>query len=204
MAKKDFILPGPLAKVQTSSSVGFQVSRTGLQALKGQLYQVEDQPFDEPIGTSPLGTPVYDDVSFPAGQYVNLFGDIIAFEEVRLQNVLIVANRAKRVIKTPVQGRDGTIKEYISAGDYIITVSGQLNSESNTFPELELQNLNAIMDANAALSVVSSFLNDGLNVGHIVIESDSYKQVRGSRNSIDISFQAVSDVSIDLEELIIE
>lgn len=204
MADKNFILPGPLAKVQTSSNVGFQISRTGLQVLKGQLYRVQDQPLDEPIGTSQLGTPIYDDVTFPAGQYVNLFGDIVAFDEVRLQNVLIVANRAKRVIKTPVQGRDGTIKEYISAGDYVITVTGQLNSESNTFPELELQNLNAVMDANASLSVVSSFLNDGLNVGFIVVEGDSYRQVRGSRNSIDISFQAVSDVSIDLEELIIE
>ena len=201
MAEKNFILPPEL---ETNKNVVFQISRTGLRALKGQLYQVPNQPFDEPIGTSPLGTPVYDDVSFPAGQYVNLFGDVIAFGEVRLQNVLIVANRAKRVIKTPVQGRDGTIKEYISAGDYVITVTGQLNSESNTFPELELENLNALMGANASLSVVSSFLNDGLNVGHIVIESDTYRQVRGSRNSIDISFQAVSDVSIDLEELIID
>jgi len=201
MAKQNYILPPEL---QTSSKVGFQISRTGLQVLKGQLYQVPDQPYDEPIGTSQLGTPIYDDVTFPAGQYVNLFGDIIAFDEVKLQNVLIVANRTKRVIKTPVQGRDGTIKEYISAGDYLITVTGQLNSQSNTFPELEFQNLNAIMDANAALSVVSSFLNDGLNIGYIVIEGDSYRQIRGSRNSIDISFQAVSDVSIDLEELIIE
>lgn len=201
MAKKNFILP---PQIQTNTNVAFQISRTGLQVLKGKLYQVPDQPFDEPIGTSPLGTPIYDDVTFPEGQYVDLFGQVIAYDEVRLQNVLITANRSKRVIKTPVQGRNGTIKEYIAAGDYVITVSGQIVSESNTFPDFELQNLNALMDANAAVSVVSSFLNEGLSVGHIVIEGDTYRQVRGSQNSVDISFQAVSDVSIDIEELIIE
>jgi len=201
MAEKNFTIPPQL---QTNKNVAFQISRTGLQVIKGRLFNVPDSPTDEPIGVSSLGTPIFDDVSFPAGQYINLFGDTIAFDEVRLQNVLVVANRAKNVIKTPIQGRDGTVKEYISAGDYVVTISGQIVSESNTFPELELQNLNALMDANTPLSIVSSFLNDGLNVGFIVIEGDSYSQVRGSRNTVEISFQAVSDVSIDLEELIIE
>lgn len=204
MAEKNFILPGPLAKAQTSSKISFQISRTGIQALKGVLPRVEEAPVDTPIGTSSLGTPVFDDITFPAGQYVNLFGDVIGFDEVVLRDVLIVANRAKNIVMTPVQGRDGTVKEYISAGDYIISVSGRLVSESNTFPELELANLNALMDANTALSVVCSFLNDGLNVGYLVMQRDSYSQVRGSRNTIDISFQAVSDVSLDLEELIVE
>lgn len=190
--------------MQTSSKVGFQIGRTGLQVLKGQLFNVPDQAFDEPIGTSPLGTPIYDDITFPAGQYINLFGDVIAFDEVVLQNVLIVANRAKNVIKTPVQGRDGTVKEYISAGDYVISVSGQIVSDSNTYPEIEVEAFSALMDVNAALSVVSSFLNDSIGVGDLVIESHNVSQVRGSRNTVNISFQAVSDVNIDLEELIIE
>lgn len=204
MAEKNFILPSPFDKLQTGSKVSYQISRTGLQALKGKLYQVPGQDFEEPIGTSALGTPIYDDITFPAGQYINLFGDLIAFDEVRLENVLITANRSKRIIKTPVQGRDGTVKEYISAGDTIISVSGQINSVDNTFPELQMFNLRSLMDANASLSVVSTYLNDGLNIGHVVIDSDTYRQIRGSRNSIDISFQALSDVSVDLEELIVD
>lgn len=201
MAKKEFIIPNQL---QTNKDVRFQLSRTGLQAVKGILYRVPGQEYDDIIGTSDLGTAVFDDVTFPAGRYVNLFDEVVNFGEVKLQNVLVSVNRTKRVIKTPVQGRDGTIKEYISSGDYTISVNGQINSTTSTFPEKQVQDLNAIMNANASVSVVSTFLNDGFDVGFLVIESDSYRQVRGSRNSIDISFQAVSDVSIDLEELIIE
>lgn len=200
MAEKNFILPPQLS---TNRNPAVQIATTGIQVVKGKLVKIGDVQTDEPIGTSALGTPVFDDVSFPADQYTNLFGDVIGFDDVRLQSVLIVANQAKNVIKTPISGRDGTVKEYISAGDFVISVSGQIVSESNTYPELEVENFRSVMEANASLSVVSSFINDSLNVGNIVIENYKISQVRGSRNAVEISFNAVSDVSRDLEELII-
>lgn len=172
--------------------------------FKGQVYNIPEPETDEPIGTSPLGTPIFDDLTFPADQYTNLFGDVIALEEVKLQSVLISVNRSKHVVKTPVQGRDGTVKEYISSGDFIISVSGVIASNDNTFPEVEAENLRLLCDANAALSVISSYLNDVIGVGHVVIDSDSYRQMRGTRNSIEIGFTCSSDVSRDIEELIIE
>ena len=200
MARDNFILPPQLA---TNRNPVVQIATTGIQALKGKLVQIGDVQTDEPIGVSALGTPVFDDITFPADQFTNLFGDVIGFDEVVLQSVLIVANQAKNVIKTPISGRNGTIKEYISAGDFVISVSGQIVSESNTYPELEVDNFRSIMEANAALSIVSTFINDSLAVGNVVIENYSIRQVRGSRNTVEIGFNAVSDVSRDLEELII-
>lgn len=201
MAKKNFIIPPPLQKFE---KVGFQIATTGIQAVKGQLFQVGEYVTDEAIGTSSLGTPVFDDITFPEGQFTNLFSDIIAYDEVKLQSVLITANRSKNIVKTPVSGRDGTIKEYIASGDFVISVSGVIVGDGNSFPTIEAENLRLLCDANASLPVISSFLNDTIGVFDLVIESDSYKQVRGSRNTLNISFSALSDVSRDIEELIID
>lgn len=200
MADKNFILPPQLA---TNRNPAVQIATTGIQALKGKLVSIGEVPTDEPIGTSVLGTPIFDDVTFPADQYTNLSGDVISFDEVVLQSVIVVANQAKNVIKTPISGRNGTVKEYISAGDFVVSVSGQIVSDSNTYPELEVENFRSVMEANAALSIVSTFINDSLAVGNVVIENYNIRQIRGSRNSVEISFNAVSDVSRDLEELII-
>lgn len=204
MAEKTFILPYPADKIQTSSKASFQITRTGLQVIKGNVYNIDTPTYDTPIATSALGTPVYDDITFPAASYVNLFGDTISFDEVSLVDVLITVNRTKNVVKTAIQGRDGTIKEYIGAGDYIISVTGKIVSDTNTFPDLDLQNLIAIMDANASLEIVCTFLNEGFGIGYVVVDSHSVSQVQGSRDTLEFTFQCSSDVSIDIEELIID
>lgn len=181
-----------------------QIAQTGLQVFKGKLYRVGEALSDDPIGTSVLGTPVYDDVTFPAGQYINLFGDVIAYDEVKLESVLVSADRPKNVIRTAVQGRDGTIKEYIAAGDYVINISGVIVGEKGTFPELEVERFTSLMDASASLPVVSSFLNDAIGVGDVVVDRHSIKQIRGFRDTVQINIICYSDVAIDIEELLIE
>lgn len=200
MAKQNYVLPPRLV---THNNPAFQISRTGLQVFKGKLFNTTEGPSDESIGTSSLGTPIYDDVTFPSGQYKSLFGDVVGFDEVKLQSVLVVANQAKHVVKTAVQGRDGTVKEYISAGDFIISVGGVIVSETNTYPDIEVEAFRAIMEANAALSIVSSFINDSLGVGNVVIDNYAIRQIKGTRNAVEINFSCSSDVSRDIEELII-
>ena len=96
---------------------------------------------DEPVGTSSLGTPVYSDLTLLGLEYTdNITGELqkLANDQYRnstnqpvagnnsgigiafymnIETVLITVNRAARVIKTPIQGRDGTVKEYIGLDD---------------------------------------------------------------------------------------
>ena len=50
----------------------------------------------------------------------------LAFEykdkRVELYECIITINQEKNIVTTPLQGRDGTIKEYISDGDFTISV----------------------------------------------------------------------------------
>jgi hypothetical protein len=48
--------------------------------------------------------------------------------ELVLQECIITVNQEKNIVKTPMEGRDGTIKEYISDGDYSITIEAAVNN----------------------------------------------------------------------------
>lgn len=199
MSRNDFLLPN---QIQTNAKLSFQVGRTGIQALKPLFFKVPERELDEPLKPlSPLGTPVYDDVTFIDGSYYDLEGVQQDYKGIKLLNVMVVANRTKKIVKTAIQGRNQTVKEYVSAGDYTITISGQINANNNVFPDEEMRILSEITDANAPLAVLSTFLNEYLNVRDIIIESHSFRQVKGSRNSIDVTIQALSDVPIDFTNL---
>ena len=69
---------------------------------------------------SMLGTPVFADMI--------LQNDSKGSLKLQLLWVLLEVTQTKIIIKTPVQGRNGTVKEYISDGDYIVNIRGGLFS----------------------------------------------------------------------------
>lgn len=56
------------------------------------------------------------------------------------EECVITINQEKNIVTTPLQGRNGTIKEYISDGDYSITIDAGINNYTegdNTGASLE-------------------------------------------------------------------
>ena len=83
---------------------------------------------------STLGNPVYSNLVFDAKKYT--WGDNeLDFEGITINTVLFTINQQKNIVKTQVQGRNTTVKEYIADGDFSITAVGQIISpEPKVYP----------------------------------------------------------------------
>jgi hypothetical protein len=94
------------------------------------------------------------------------------------------------------------VKEYISKGDYQITIRGALVSPSSLrYPEEEVAQLKEYLEAETAIGVASRFLDDVFNIQTIVIESFSFPQMEGTQNVQLFEISAVSDDPIELTVL---
>lgn len=185
--------------VQTNKS--FLITRAGLQALRGQLIQIPEIETEDSVGVSKLNTPVIDNLIFQANGWFELDGTEVRYEELRIDTVIIEVAQTKNIRKTSIQGRTGTVKEYISDDDYIISIRGVIGHLSKVYPESDVKKIREICKAQRSLEVTSKFLNDIFDIKDIVIESYNIPQVEGVRNQQPFSITASSDVPIDLEEL---
>jgi hypothetical protein len=133
--------------------------------------------------TSIFGTPVFSNVILETPDQSL---------SVNLECVLITVNRPKNIVKTPVQGRDGTIKEFISNGDFMINLKGTIAGTGNVFPFEQTSLLNSIVSRNTAMHVVSEFIRL-FGVTSVVIESANFSQKQGFQNIVLYDINMTSD-----------
>ncbi len=146
-----------------------------------------------------LGTPVFSNLEFPAGNYKTLDGDIISFDGLVIDTVLFSIQQSKNIVTTPVQGKNGTQKEYVSDGDYNITVDGVLvGGFSNVYPEVDVNTLKEIVKVPETLKIISEFL-DHFEINDVVITNFDFPQLSGSRNIQNFKLNLLSDTPIELQ-----
>lgn len=147
--------------------------------------------------TSKLGTPLYATLTIKAGSY-DTRTDTITFEEVILENALVDVSMSKNIVKTSIQGRKGTVKEYVSLGDYVVNISGSIISDNQKeYPEIEVKALEKAMIAPIALDVICEPLNR-LGIYQLVVESYNFPTKQGFIGTQVYSISAVSDMPIEL------
>ena len=192
-------IPEPVYQNQSKSLVLPGIT----QIVKGVATNlaIPDNVTDQPLSQSYLDTPVMDNLEFPQGAYTDLQDNTITYGAVTIDTVIFEVNRPRNIVKTPIQGRDGTIKEYVSSGDYQITCRGIISNRDNVFPLDQIRGLIKVLEVPQQIPIVSLFLNDVFEIFNVVIERYSVPQVEGKRNEIPFSFVASSDVSIDVQEL---
>ena len=185
----------------------------------------ELQEVDENTPFSYLGTPILDPFTFNGGNFErrNESGEIVSvpFPDERgakgvgltIPTAIIEVNQVKNIITTPIQGRDGTVKEYISKGDYMITVTGIINGQmdeqtgevrdiGNVYPTADVQKLISICEVPDSLDVTSDFLGMFLKEDSKVVITDyNIPQQIGVRNFQTFTINMLSDTPINLNEL---
>jgi len=179
----------------------------GIDATKGLLYRRIPQDRETPVKKSLLGTEVFTNLTFKSGSYVPLDGGLpISYSGLTIDSVLMTVSQAKNVITTPIQGKSGTFKEYVSDGDFEIQVSGVLISKDNTYPEFTVETLMTLFSVPDSLQVTSEFLGHfgvisptGLSgIDEVVIVDYSFPQQEGYRNQQLFSCKMISDTPIEL------
>lgn len=151
---------------------------------------------NSPVGVSDLGTGIMDNVVFPAGSYVDDDGVQQDYNEVRLDAVLLSKTKEKIIEISQISGRPGTVKEFVSDGDYVITLSGTISpsspNESTQQLEADLETLSRVPEA---LDINSKFLIVS-GVTMVVITSIDISDTSGDSKTIRMSM--LSDREIDL------
>jgi len=209
MPVKIFKIPGE-GTIFPSVNKKLLVTGAAIQAIKGGAYSIllGGVEAEEAIGKSDFGTPVMDRLELAPlnddgtqRSYIDLEGNQIFFGPISIPTVILEVNQSKNIVKESIQGRNGTVKEYVSDGDYIINGRGVISNKDNIIPLDNLRVFKEIMQVPQQIEVVSQYLNEIFEINQMVIESFSMPQIEGVRNELPFTFQALSDVALDLEEL---
>lgn len=148
---------------------------------------------------SSLGTPVVANIVFQSVTYT-ANGITKTTQEQRYDTVLLTVNQPKRIIKTEIQGRNGTVKEYIADDDYQITINGIITGTNGKYPETEVLTLKQMLDAPVSIPVVCRYLNN-LGIYNIVVEEWTFDQEPGGISKQNFTINAISDEPIELQIL---
>ena len=179
----------------------------GLQAIRNVLITPPNAGTAQPddgylpqIKSQLLGLPAFDRLIFQATTWTDNQGNTQTIPQLVLDTVLITVTQTRNIIKTPVQGRDGTIKEYIADGDYYIRIRGMLNTgHQEYYPQDNMNILQQFCQAKVSFDVTSYFLSrfgnpaTTGNITRIVIEDYEFPQLEGDRSSQPFEITALSD-----------
>jgi len=176
---------------------GRQIVARALQEGKSRVYNLNGQESPEPVGFSPLKTPVFDNIIFPAGSYQDVNGQTVEYDELRIDAVLINVDQDKNIIRTAPLGRNGTVKRYVSDGDFSINIRGKIvNSDQFLqYPEDDVINFIKILKSSEPLQVVSSYLQR-LEIFDITVQGYQLPQ-RSTQNVQEFQIRAYSDEPFD-------
>jgi hypothetical protein len=211
MAKQNFILPKlPNPKGQAE----LILKGAGLAFIKPKFYRVNEteianEQFDSDLTkSSKFGIPTFDMFSFncSVGNKITYTaskefggGNVILDSPFVFETALITVNQTKNIVKTAISGQNGTVKEFMSEGDFVINLKGVIvGYTANQRPDInQLNSLVAYLKAPVSLPVSCNFLNEWL-ISSVAVESYTVGQREGARNIIDVEINMLSDSTIEL------
>lgn len=127
-------------------------------------------------------------------------------ETLTVNDAVVTVTQEKHIVRTTLVGLNGTIKEYISSGDYDISISvgivavdpeGRIVDE---YPEEGIRKVREFLDENKAVEVASVFLSI-FGIERMVVTRFSLRQeTASSRQTIEIRALSDDDYIIRSEE----
>ncbi|MBP2833509.1 hypothetical protein J8281_15040 [Aquimarina sp. U1-2] len=117
----------------------------------------------------------------------------------RIDGVSIAVSRSKNIVTTAVQGRNYTVKEFISNGDHTITVNGVLASQGRGYPTNQVVQLRNILDSNRSLKVTNALLQR-MGILELVVTDYEFPSNEGLKNIQPFSFNALSEQPLEIKK----
>ena len=159
----------------------------------------DDIEFQESIGVSSLGTLLYDDVTFPAGAYKTNQGNVVRYEQFKMESVTFIVSQSKNIVRTEISGRNGTVKEYNNEGDYNITLQANINESDSLFPADTLLLFHELKKVPESVPIVSKILNSIFDIDNVVIDDFEMNPNTGKSNVL-LSMKLTSDLPFNIKD----
>lgn len=120
---------------------------------------------------------------------------------VELPDAVAAVSRERRIVSTALVGRDGTVKEYINEGDWVINLVVGVQAVENgeildDYPSEALRELRRLLDVKGAIEVHSEFLAI-FDITKMVIRSYGASQMTEA-NYQAVTISAVSDEDYEI------
>ena len=147
--------------------------------------------------SSPVGVPITDPADW-LGAYTicTLLLRLEDGTELSIPDAVVAMTRTKQIVTTQVVGMSGTVKEYISDGDFDINIAVGIQGVedgkvANVYPEEGLRELRKFLEVDKPISVQSAFF-DIFEINRLVVKSYSLTQGTES-NYQELTISALSD-----------
>ena len=171
----------------TSSSV---VMRTFLPLAPG-LYRpplASDLPEVSTSGSTDwVGVPTLTSLTLQLGD-----------QKLELKECVCTVTLEKNIIQTALQGRNGTIKEYINEGDYQVEIVAALTSECDQYPKEEIQKLMSFLKVNDSLLVDEESFLGLFGITNLIVKSYGFSQETHS-NRQTFTICCLSDTAYEIK-----
>lgn len=118
-------------------------------------------------------------------------------DDIVITSAVCSVSLMKSVVMTALAGRDGTVKELISANDYEINVVFHVMSDTDEYPEEGMRRLQALVRENCSLYVDSAFLRL-FDIDRVAVLSMEVEQATWG-NAQEVSMRLVSDDDYEVE-----
>lgn len=142
-------------------------------------------------GVSKLGTPVLSNLEIKGITYTKE-GVKYTLKTIVLETILMIVSQTKNIITTSIQGKNGTVKEYIADGDYVINIKGILTAPNGVYPLNDVAQLKLALDAQISLEITSWYLQN-LGVNFLTITDYTIPQEMGKYSNQSFEINALSD-----------
>ena len=172
-------------------------SHIGQQPTGGKYNIPQGQAKDAAISTSVLNTPVYSNIHFLDVEYTDNQGRTIRTDGKIYDAVLITVSQAKKIIRTEIQGRDGTVPEYIGMDDYKIQVNGIITGANGVRPVDQIAALKKMLDVPVAIDVACDYLNN-MGIHSLIVDSYELAQHAGGYSYQTFSIECSSFIPVQL------
>lgn len=116
-----------------------------------------------------------------------------------LPNAVINLSQSKKIVKTDLVNRRGSVKELISIQDYEITIAAFIKTDDGTYPEEEISRMRDIWRVNESVKLIS-VITDLLfeKDDNIVIESIDWPATPGVEDGQAIAIKCSTDTPFEL------
>jgi hypothetical protein len=180
-----------------SNAVNGLLNFAGLSGLRVQdakkspytINQGISQDVPSPKFISKLNTIVYSNLIF--NKSYDKDGNLL-WQDFQIDDILISVSQSKKIITTEIQGRDGTVKEYIGMDDFQISLTGRISGSYNVYEKELVAILKKILSSGQPLAVTSWYLQN-LDIVNVVIKDFNFGQTEGEYSTQYFTISAISD-----------
>ena len=113
---------------------------------------------------------------------------------IEIPECVVSVVRERQIVKTFLKGKEGSHKQFLQNGDFIISVVGKFVKKGHTYPLAQLYALNEILSSDVALDYQSRFLFEVFKFTKVVCDGrPKFFQISGVENEYGFEFTLVSD-----------